>query len=201
VVAVLLFTATYEQSGQSLLLWARDCTRRSLLGHTFPPSALLALPGVFVLALQPILSRILSGLAQRGHAPGQLARMQAGIVCSIVAYLLMTGAAMVQGRDHAMASAWWLVSCFVALTLGELLVYPVSLALITRMAPPERTALAAGVWMAIVAVGQWLAGELAACWTAWSHTGFFAMLAALSAGAVVVLTLVARWSADRGMRS
>lgn len=198
---VLLFTATYEQSGQSLLFWARDCTRRSLLGHTLPPSALMALPGVFVLAFQPILSRILSGLAQRGHAPSQLARMQAGIVCSVVAYLLMTGAATVQGQDSGMASAWWLVGCFLALTLGELLIYPVSLALVTRMAPPDRTALAAGVWMAAVAVGQGLAGELAACWTAWSHAAFFAMLAAVSAGAVVVLTLVARWSADRGMRS
>ena len=34
--AGLLFTAVYEQTGQSLLLWARDCTRRSLFGHSFP---------------------------------------------------------------------------------------------------------------------------------------------------------------------
>lgn len=201
VVAVLLFTTTYEQSGQSLLFWARDCTRRSLLGHTFSPSALLALPGVFVLAIQPMLSRLLSGLRQRGYEPSQLVRMQAGIVCSIVAYLLMTGAAMIQGQNKEMVRVWWLVGCFLSLTLGELLVYPVSLALITRMAPPHRTAFAAGVWMAAVAVGQGLAGELAACWTAWSHPAFFAMLAAISAGAVAVLTLVARWSADRGMRS
>ena len=43
--AGLLFTAVYEQTGQSLLLWARLTARRSLFGHSFPASGLLGLPG------------------------------------------------------------------------------------------------------------------------------------------------------------
>jgi POT family proton-dependent oligopeptide transporter len=186
-VAVLLFTATYEQSGQSLLFWARDCTRRSLVGHVLPPSALLAVPGVLVLTLQPILTRLLWALARRGCEPSQLARIRAGILCAVAAYLLMTEAAIVQGHSRAAVSMLWLMSCFVALTLGELLVYPVSLALLTRLAPPNLTAAATGIWMMAVAVGQWLAGEVAARWTVFSHAQFFAGLACLSLGACATL--------------
>ena len=63
--ACLLFTAVYEQTGQSLILWARDCTRRSLIGHSFPASSLLGGPGLLVLAVQPLLPRALSVLSRR----------------------------------------------------------------------------------------------------------------------------------------
>ena len=43
--------------------------------------------------------------------------------------------------------------------------------------------------MAAVAIGSWLAGQLAARWTVWSHATFFATLAALSLGAVAVLAM------------
>jgi POT family proton-dependent oligopeptide transporter len=190
--AVLLFTATYEQSGLSLLFWARDCTRRSLLGRTLPPSYLLALAGVLVLVLQPLLARLLSALAKRGSELTQLARIKAGILCSLAAYLLMVGAAVMHGQLQAAVSGFWLVGCMVALTFGELLVYPVSMDLMTRLAPPTATAAAMGLWMSAVAVGQWLAGEVAARWGVWSHARFFACVAAFALGALAVLLLATR---------
>lgn len=190
--AVLLFTATYEQSGQSLLFWVRDCAHRSLFGHTLPPSTLLAVPGVLVLALQPLLSRLLSALAGRGREPTHLARILTGLLCSVGAYVLMVAATVLHGQRPSTISIWWLVGCFLALTLGELLVYPVSLSLVTRMAPPSLTAAAAGIWMAAIAVGQWLAGEVAARWAIWSHATFFAAVATLALSAVAVLALTAR---------
>ena len=81
----LLFTAVYEQSGQSLLLWARDCTRRSLLGYSVPPSSLLGLPGLLVLGIQPLLSRTQSALSRRGHRPSPLLRIGIGLLFGVVA--------------------------------------------------------------------------------------------------------------------
>ena len=190
--AGLLFTAVYEQTGQSLLLWARDCTRRSLLGYSFPPSSLLGLPGVLVLGMQPMLSRAVSTLAKRGFRPSLLARIRLGLLFGVVAYVVMIGAALLQRRGQELVSAWWLVTCFVALTLGELLVYPVSMALVTRLAPTTATAAAMGLWMAALAGGQWLAGEIAAHWAMWSHAAFFTVLAALAVAAACVLALAAR---------
>ncbi len=190
--AGLLFTAVYEQTGQSLLLWARDCTRRSLLGHTFPASSLLGMPGLLVLGIQPLLSRTVSTLTQRGCRPSLLVRIRIGLLSGVVAYVIMLFAALRQDGAQGLVSPLWLVACFVALTLGELLVYPLCMALVTRLAPPTATAAAMGLWMAALAGGQWLAGEVAAHWATWSHAAFFLLLSALALAAVVVLALATR---------
>lgn len=100
----LLFTAVYEQSGQSHLLWARDCTRHSLLGYSVPPSSLLGLPGLLVLGIQPLLSRTQSALSRRGHHPSPISRIGIGLV--FVAVLVLALAARpirraTKGMDHA----------------------------------------------------------------------------------------------------
>jgi POT family proton-dependent oligopeptide transporter len=192
VAAGLLFTAVYEQTGQSLLLWARDCTRRSLLGYSFPASSLLGLPGVLVLGIQPLLSRTVSTLTQRGCRPSLLGRIRLGLLFGVVAYVVMIGAALLQHRGQESVSPWWLVACFGALTVGELLVYPLSMALVTRLAPTTATAAAMGLWMAALAGGQWLAGEIAAHWATWSHATFFSVLSATALAAAVVLALATR---------
>ncbi len=191
--AGLLFTASYEQSGQSLLFWTRDCTQRSLLGHSLPPSSLLALPGLLVLMLQPLLTRTMSSFAKRRHPPTVLSRIQVGLGFGVVAYLIMVGAALLHGQRQAAVSPWWLLACFVALTIGELLVYPLMMALVTRLAPPTGTAAAMGLLMASFAAGQLLAGEVAARWAVWSSTTLFATLAGIALAASVVM----RWARKR----
>lgn len=188
----LLFTAVYEQSGQSLLLWARDCTRPSLLGYSFPPSSLLGLPGLLVLGIQPLLSRTLSALSSRGHRPSPLLRIGIGLLCGVVAYLIMVIAALRQAGSQGLVSPAWLVVCFAALTVAELLVYPLCMSLVTRLAPQTSTAVALGLWLVSLAGGHWLAGEVASHWAMWSHKTLFAMLAALALAAVVVLALASR---------
>lgn len=190
--AGLLFTAVYEQTGQSLLLWARDCTRRSLLGYSFPASSLLGVPGVLVLGIQPLLSRTVSTLAKRGFRPSLLGRIHIGLLSGVGAYMIMLFAALRQHGAQGLVSPVWLVACFVALTVGELLVYPLSLALVTRLAPATMTAAAMGLWMAALAGGQWLAGEVAAHWATWSHANFFSVLSAIALAAAVVLALATR---------
>ncbi len=190
--AGLLFTAVYEQTGQSLLLWARDCTRRSLLGYSFPASTLLGVPGLLVLGIQPLLSRTVSTLMQHRCRPSLLGRIRLGLLSGVGAYVIMLFAALRQDGAQGLVSPLWLVACFVALTVGELLVYPLSMALVTRLAPKTATAAAMGLWMAALAGGQWLAGEVAAHWAMWSHTTFFSLLATLALAAIVALALATR---------
>ncbi len=188
----LLFTAVYEQSGHSLLLWARDCTRHSMLGYSVPPSSLLGLPGLLVLGIQPLLSRTQSALSRRGHRPSPLLRIGIGLLFGVVAYLLMVIAALRQERSHGLISPAWLVACFAALTVAELLVYPLGMSLMTRLSPQSATAAAMGLWLVSLAGGHWLAGEVASRWAMWSHGTLFAVLAALAFASVIVLAMAAR---------
>ena len=139
------------------------------------------------MTIQPVLARLLAALAKRGCEPSPLARMQSGMLCSVAAYGLMIEAARRYAQRRAAVGIGWVGGCLAALTLAELLVYPVSMALITRLAPPSLTALATGFWMAAVAIGAWLAGLLAARWAVWPHVALFSALAALALFAAAVL--------------
>lgn len=190
--ATLLFTAAYEQSGLSLLLWARDCTRRTLFGHELPASVWLSLPGVLVLALQPLLRMVIAAWTRRSGEPSLVARIGAGLACGVSAYLVMFVAAWTHGGHGLPVSSVWLLACFVVLTLGELLVYPLSMALVTRIAPPTTSTSAMSLFLVSLAGGQWLAGEVAAQWATWPHAWFFLVLASLALLALMSLAIAHR---------
>ena len=190
--STLLFTAAYEQSGMSLLLWARDCTRRALLGHELPASVWLSLPGALVLAIQPLLRMVIAAWARRSSEPTMVARIGAGMACGVSAYWVMFIAAWTHAAQRLPVSSVWLLVCFVALTLGEFLVYPLSMALVTRIAPPRASSIAMSLFLVSLAGGQWLAGEIASRWALWSHARLFLTLAGLPLSALIGLAFARR---------
>ena len=62
-------------------------------------------------------------------------------------------------------SMLWLIACVTLLTLGELLVAPLSLSMILRLTPPRFIGVVFGGWYVAGALGYWLSGELGAGWT------------------------------------
>ena len=78
------------------------------------------MPGLLVLGMQPLLNRALSVLSRRRDEPSLLVRIGIGLLFGVVAYVIMIGAAVRQGRSQELVGPWWLVACFVALTVGEL---------------------------------------------------------------------------------
>lgn len=196
----LLFTAAYEQSGLSLLLWARDCTRRTLLGYDLPASVWLSLPGMLVLAIQPLLRMVIAAWTRRSGEPSLVARIGAGLACGVSAYLVMFIAASTHAAHRVPVSSVWLLVCFVMLTLGELLVYPLSMALVTRVAPPHASTIAMSLFLVSLSGGQWLAGEVAAQWATWPHARLFMTLAGLALSALGTLALAHR-SIERAIRA
>ena len=65
--------------------------------------------------------------------------------------------ACLRGGDVGRVSPLWLIGCYVLLSLAELLLAPMSLSLITQLAPPNQTARMVGLWLATVALGNALA--------------------------------------------
>ena len=59
-----------------------------------------------------------------------------------------------------LVSPIWLVMVYVVLTLGELMLSPIGLSMITKLAPPKLVSVVMGLWMASFAAGNYLAGVL-----------------------------------------
>jgi POT family proton-dependent oligopeptide transporter len=65
-------------------------------------------------------------------------------------------AAIDAGGDVARVSANWLVSTYLVLTFAELLLSPIGISFVSKVAPPKYAGLMMGLWFASTAIGNFL---------------------------------------------
>jgi proton-dependent oligopeptide transporter, POT family len=180
------FWATYDQQFNTLVLWAEDFTDRSAnLGFwagDIPTTWFLAFNPLMIFVFAPFLIRLWARQAQTGRGLSTLAKLAFGFVCVALGNLIMAGAAMGLAPG-AKASPLWLVAYVAIVTIGELHLAPVGLALISRLAPARVLSLMMGLWFAATFPGDVLGGWLGGFWSTMEKTHFFLMIAAIAAGA------------------
>jgi dipeptide/tripeptide permease len=88
-------------------------------------------------------------------------------------------------------SALWLIIAYGVLSLGELMLSPMGLSLVSKVAPIRMRGLMMGGWFAATAIGNKLTG-VAGYWDRWSHANFFIILASMALAMAVVLLLLLR---------
>ena len=91
---------------------------------------------------------------------------------------------------HRVSAAWLIIAYFV-LSLGELMLSPMGLSLVSKVAPIRMRGLMMGGWFAATAIGNKLTG-VAGYWDLWSHSYFFILLAGMALTMAVVLLLLMR---------
>jgi POT family proton-dependent oligopeptide transporter len=88
-------------------------------------------------------------------------------------------------------SAAWLILAYLILSLGELMLSPMGLSLVSKVAPLRMRGLMMGGWFAATAIGNKLTG-VAKYWDLWSHANFFIVIASLAFFMAVVLFVLLR---------
>jgi POT family proton-dependent oligopeptide transporter len=189
---VSFFWAAYDQQGNTIVLWAEDFTDRSIdLGFwrgEIPAPWFLSLNPLMIFIFTPVIVRLWANQAHRGAELPPVAKMALGCLCIALANLLMASAAASPGQH----SPWWLVGYFALVTVGELYVAPVGLALMAGTAPAHRRSMMMGVWFACTLPGDVLGGFLGGYWSTISKDGFFTMIAAIAALAAAALWIAGR---------
>ena len=178
-----LFWATYEQSGNTIALWADAYTDRTIgfLGASaeIPTTWFQAFNPFMIFAFTPFVVALWSRQAARGSEPSTIAKMALGCFGVTLSYLVLAFAAWHAGAGQA---SWlWLFAFFVIITIGELYLSPVGLSLVTKIAPLRVLSMMMGVWLATSFIGGFLAGWLGTFWSRMDKPEFFLMIAAIAA--------------------
>jgi POT family proton-dependent oligopeptide transporter len=181
-----LFWATYEQMGNTIILWADANTDRSLDAlHLFGPSAqipttwFLAVNPFMIFAFTPLVVALWARQAARGREPATITKMALGCFGVAAANLIMVAAAVAAGGGKA---SWlWLFGYFVVITLGELYLSPVGLSFVTKVAPARLISLMMGVWLSASFTGGFLAGYIGSFWSRMAKPEFFLLVAGIAA--------------------
>jgi proton-dependent oligopeptide transporter, POT family len=189
-----LFWATYEQGGNTIVLWADANTDRSValpvIDSEIPTTWFLAFNPFMIFAFTPFVVALWSRQAARGSEPATITKMSLGCFGVALSYLIMAAAAWHAGAGKA---SWlWLFGYFVVITIGELYLSPVGLSLVTKIAPARILSMMMGVWLATSFVGGFLAGWLGSFWSRMEKPEFFLLIAAVAALAGAAI-FACRW--------
>ena len=190
---VVVFRGAYEQTGNTVALWAdASVDRQSGGGWTIPSTWFQALNPLLVFTVTPILLAIWNRRARAGKPFAPLRKMALGAMIVAVSYLLLALVAHDAADAGAPAHWLWLVAFFVVYTTGELYILPTGLALFGRLAPGALAATAIALWFSASFAGNLLAGGLGTLWSSMTATDFFLLIAAVAATSAALLRLIDR---------
>jgi POT family proton-dependent oligopeptide transporter len=199
---VVLFRIAYEQSGNTIALWADGRTDRTLqFGATqliIPATWFQSINPLLIFCLTPVITLWWTHQARKGREPAPLRKMAFGSALAGLAFLFMLGAAR-QAELEGTASWVWLVGFFFLLTLGELFVLPIGLSVFNQLAPAQMASLMIGIWYMAKFAGSLMAGWLGAQWQNLSPSLFFTIGAGCAFAAAIAFRMAAsRSQARRG---
>ena len=148
----------------------------------------------YVVALTPISMAIFGALAKKGKEPSAPRKIAYGMLIAGCGFVVMLLASMGLNSPDAQkvaadgaktfASPNWLIGTYLVLTFGELLLSPMGISFVSKVAPPKYKGAMMGGWFVatalgnfLVSVGGFLWGSLP-LWVVWS---VFIVLCILSA--------------------
>lgn len=129
----------------------------------------------FVVALTPISMAIFGSLARKGKEPSAPRKIGLGMLVAALGYIVMmfssfglltpnAQAEAINAGNASFVSSNWLISTYLVLTFGELLLSPMGISFVSKVAPPKYKGMMMGGWFVATAIGNYLTAVAAWIW-------------------------------------
>ena len=126
----------------------------------------------FVVALTPFSMLLFGTLANKGKEVSAPARIAWGMLVAALGFSVITMAStgLVSPMDlgekgtQSILSPSWLISTYFTLTLAELLLSPMGISFVSKVAPPKYKGLMMGGWFVATAIGNYLSAIPSMLW-------------------------------------
>jgi POT family proton-dependent oligopeptide transporter len=196
VVLVTFFWAGFEQAGSSLTIYTDEYINREVFGWIIPTSWFQSVNPLFIVALAPLTANLWLSLASKGKDLSIPVKMGIGMILLGIGFFFMVGAVMERGGENADATIkahiMWLVATYFFHTIGELMLSPIGLSMITKLAPLKLASMLMGVWFLSPFVAQIAGGYIAAYVESMGALTVFGLIAGFVIVAGLFLILISR---------
>lgn len=150
-------------------------------------------PG-WVIILTPLIVAFFAFLRRKNKEPSTATKIAFGLFISALSVLVMVAAVSVTGNGDEKASVWWLMGTYGVVTIGELLLSPMGLSLVSKLSPVRLTSLMMGGWFLATSIGNKLSGILATMWDGYENKAhFFWVNFALLMFATFIIFAMLKW--------
>jgi POT family proton-dependent oligopeptide transporter len=169
-----------REEGSSISVWATN------LSQSINPA--------WVILLTPLVVAFFTWLRNRQKEPNTATKIAFGLLISALSVLVMVGAVKAGNNGAEKVSVWWLIAGYGVITIGELLLSPMGLSLVSKLSPVRITSLMMGGWFLSTSIGNKLSGVLASMWDKYDDKSNFFLLnfGLLLASAILMFFLLKR---------
>ena len=152
----------------------------------------------FVVFLTPIIMAIFNAMASRkdakhpdGREPSAPMKIGIGMIVAALGYVVMIFGSIGQPSPAALSGTvspdpvvpTFLMGTYLVLTFAELLLSPMGISFVTKVAPPKMKGLMMGLWFAASAIGNYLSSIPGMLWMRvplWANWAILAILCAIA---------------------
>jgi proton-dependent oligopeptide transporter, POT family len=184
---VIVFWMAFHQNQLTLTYFANDNTDWSAWGDVSGVISNAINPFWIITLTVPLIS-FWRWLAKKGLEPSTPAKIGIGMLLTAMSFYVMAIAGLV-GGNTGKVSPWWLISAYAIVSLGELMLSPMGLSLVSKVAPAHMRGLMMGGWFVATAIGNKLTA-IGRYWRDWDHSTFFFILATMALFMSCVLWLL-----------
>jgi POT family proton-dependent oligopeptide transporter len=136
----------------------------------------------FVVGLTPISMALFGWLASKGKEPSAPRKIGYGMLVAGIGYIVMIMASVGLSynlTDAQRVSPNWLITTYLVLTFAELLLSPMGISFVSKVAPEKYKGVMMGCWFGATAIGNFLVQIPAYLWKAVPLTVVWGVLVAL----------------------
>jgi len=160
VLAQIPFWALFEQAGSSLNLFTDRLVDRTVFGWSVPAPVFQSLNAGFIFIFAPIMAWLWVALAKRKMEPSTPVKFAGGVFLVGLGFLALVAGMKISGAA-GMTAVWFIFLIYWVHTMGELMLSPVGLSAVTKMAPARVVGLAMGSWFLYSGLSNYLASVIA----------------------------------------
>lgn len=187
---VIFFWVAFYQNGFALTLFAERSTK---IFTWLRPETYQFFEPFFILVLTPPLLAYFSMLNRGGKEPSTPVKIFLGMLIMAVSMIVMVFASLAGGNKEVnIMSPAWLIGTYFVFTLAEILISPMGLSFVSKVAPPRLAGLMMGGWYAATAAGSYGSGLLGKFYGDFAHHQYFLMLTGLLGASTVLVVAFLR---------
>jgi POT family proton-dependent oligopeptide transporter len=162
--------------------------------RTWVPSLSQSINPFWVIVLTPLIVAFFTWLRRKGKEPSTPTKIAFGLLISALSVLVMVAAVKVGNNGAEKVSVWWLIASYGVITIGELLLSPMGLSLVSKLSPVRITSLMMGGWFVSTSIGNKLSGILASKWDEYDNKAdYFWLNFILLFAAAIFLFVMLKW--------
>ena len=179
-----------QQIFNAYLIWAERNANLVFFGHKMPTTWLITLDSILsvtFLALAVVFWRLWS---RKYSEPAEITKMGIGSLCAVTGFVSLAMGAAIAAHSGTKVAIGWLIAFHTLNSIGFVNVFPVSLALYARVAPPALSATIIGVFYLHLFAANNLVGWIGGLLEKMPVTRFWLLHAAL-AGTAGIIFLIA----------